>query len=120
MAGALGTVDLFTTREDLAIDLSRYGEDALWLRPFTASTGTMRRISERALDRLLDGPQTASGDSMYISRALALAAVEVFEGHTRPLSRDRRRAAKETPAIPSVRALIAKSLDLIDVAYRGR
>jgi hypothetical protein len=41
----LGNVDLFTTREDLAIDLWRYGEDALWLRPFTASTGTMRLIS---------------------------------------------------------------------------
>jgi hypothetical protein len=97
----VGNVDLFTTREDLAVDLWSYGEDALWKRPLTASTGRMRRISERALDHLLNGPKKAYGDSMYISKAVALAAVEVFEGEARQLARERRRPAKETLRSPA-------------------
>ena len=57
---------------------------------------------------------------MFISKALALAAVEVFEGEARPLARERRRPETQTPPIPRVRGQVANWLDLIDMAYRGR
>lgn len=116
----VSNVDLFSPREDIAVDLWRYGEDDLWTRPLTTSTRTMRRISELALDHLLHDPGGPSGDSMVISKALALAAVEVFEGEARPLVRERRRPESQTPPIPRVRGRLANWLDVIDMAYRGR
>ena len=114
------SVDLFTPREDLAIDLWRYGEDDLWKRAYIASTRKMRKISDRALDHLLEGEQTASGDSMLIAKALALAAVEVFEGQPRALKRKARRPEKDVPRGPAIRRWIANSLDILDMAFRGR
>jgi hypothetical protein len=103
----LGTV-VWTERTSLAEDLWRYGEDDLWKRVLTASDQTMEAIGRRAMDHLLHGQALPSGGSMLISKALALAAVEVLEGVERPLRRSRRRPRRDFPGQPPVRSFIAR------------
>jgi hypothetical protein len=98
---------VWTERSSLAVDLWRYGEDELWKRVLTLADRTMKQIGERAEHHLVHGPTTRAGDSMLISKALALAAVEVLEGNARPLKRDRRRPESEFPGLPRVRGWIA-------------
>ena len=98
---------VWTERSSLAIDLWRYGEDDLWKRVLTLPDKSMKRIGERADQRLVYGPTTRTGDSMLISKALALAAVEVLEGNPRPLKRERRRPESEFPGLPRVRSWLA-------------
>jgi hypothetical protein len=116
----VANAEVFTPRADLAEDLWRYGEDELWTKALTASNRKMKRISELSLDHLLEGPTSASGDSMPIARALALAAVEVFEGEARPLKRNRRRPEQDVPEMPSLRLRVAGWLDVRDMVIGGR
>ena len=99
---------VWTERTSLAEELWRYGEDDLWQRVLTASDQTMEAIGLRAMDHLLHGQALPSGGSMLISKALALAAVEVFEGDERPLRRDRRRPQRDFPGLPPARSFIAR------------
>ena len=99
---------VWTERTSLAEDLWRYGEDDLWQRVLTASDQTMEAIGLRAMDHLLHGQALPSGGSMLISKALALAAVEVLEGDERPLRRDRRRPQRDLPGLPTARSFIAR------------
>ena len=112
--------ELFTPRADLAEDLWRYGEDDLWKRALTASNRRMKRISDASMRHLLEGPQVASGGSMLISKALALAAVEVFEGKPRPLARERRRPENDVPELPALRLRLSRWLDVLDMMFGGR
>jgi hypothetical protein len=98
---------VWTERSSLAVDLWRYGEDELWKRVLTLRDRTMKQIGERADYHLTHGPTTRAGDSMLISKALALAAVEVLEGHFRPMKCTRRRATSDFPGLPRVRSWIA-------------
>jgi hypothetical protein len=98
---------VWTERSSLAVDLWRYGEDELWKRVLTLPDRTMKQIGERADYHLTRGPTTRAGDSMLISKALALAAIEVLEGHSRPLKRTRRRPTSQFPGLPRVRSWIA-------------
>lgn len=98
---------VWTERSSLALDLWRYGEDELWKRSLTLPDRTMEQIGERADYHLTHGPTTRAGDSMLIAKALALAAVEVLEGHSRPLKRTRRRSDSDFPGLPRVRGWIA-------------
>lgn len=99
---------VWTERASLAEDLWRYGEDDHWKRVLTVSDRTMKAIGERASDLLLYGPSLPSGDSMLISKTLALAAVEVLEGQSRELRRERRRPQRDFPGLPPVRSFIAR------------
>lgn len=72
-----------TSRELLQADLRTYGEEELASRVPYLDDAAMRRIGEVAL------PHACTG--MLIAKALALAAVEVLEGASRPLKRGRRR-----------------------------
>src|ERR671936_681795 len=92
---------VWTERSSLAVDLWRYGEDELWKRVLTLPDRTMKQIGERADYHLTRGPTTRAGDSMLISKALALAAIEVLEGHSRPLKRTRRRPTSQFPGATS-------------------
>jgi hypothetical protein len=95
-------------RTRLALELWRYGEDDLWQRVLTASAPTMDAIGERTDWYLFQGEPDASGGSMLIDRAFALAAVEVIEGAARPLRRDRRRPEKDFPGFPPIRGFVAR------------
>jgi hypothetical protein len=99
---------VWTERSSLAVELWRYGEDELWKRVLTLPDRTMQQIGERADHHLTRGPTTRAGDSMLIAKALALAAVEVLEGHSRPLKRARRRPRSEFPGLPRFRSWIAR------------
>ena len=112
----------------MAIDLWRYGEDDLWKRVLTLPDRTMKQIGERADQHLIYGPTTRAGDSMLISKALALAAVEVLEGKPRPLKRVRRRPESERPGLPRVRGWLAarwfdryatRARKIVEAARRG-
>ena len=92
---------IWTERTALAEELWRYGEDDLWKKPLTASKPTMDAIGEKAMNNPAEG-------STLIAKALALAAVEVFEGGPRPLARERRRPGSEFPGLPPVRAAYAR------------
>jgi len=92
---------IWTERASLAEDLWRYGEDDLWTRPLTASKETMDEIGEKAA-------RLPADESTLISKALALAAIEVFEGRPRSLARERRRPQSEFPGCPRIRGAIAR------------
>ena len=86
---------IYTTREDLADILWRYGEDAL-----AARVANERDVSKVQLDlvgkvadryALSDEHALDSGRGMMIDKALAHGAVEVLEGQERELARKRRR-----------------------------
>ena len=63
------------SREHLAVDLRTYGEEELAERALTATEAEMQRIGERGAELAYTG--------MLIAKAVALAAIEVFEGRSR-------------------------------------
>ena len=73
---------IWTERTSLAYQLWAYGEDKLWKQVLTCRQQTMDKIGELADSHLFDGPNASTGESALIDRALASAAVEVFEGTT--------------------------------------
>src|SRR3954449_3443183 len=83
-SGQFGGV-MWIERTHLARELWRYGEDDVWRRVLSASDSTMEAIGARAEWHTFQGESAANGGSMLIDRAFALAAVEVLEGHGRPL-----------------------------------
>lgn len=79
-------------RDTLAIDLRTYGEDDAADRVLSLSDEDLARIWERADHYVYsDEHALASGRSMLIGKALALAAVDVLEGAPRELRWKRRR-----------------------------
>jgi hypothetical protein len=91
-----------TSREDLAHDLWSYGEDGLAQQVESLPRDEMEAIFERAWYYAMAPEHAApSGGGMLLSKALALAAVEVIEGRPRELERMRRRPgfAKDRPHI---------------------
>jgi hypothetical protein len=79
-------------RQTLAEDLWEYGEDELAHHALTLSDPDLGRVGVLAGRILLsDEYATPSGASPMLSKACALAAVEVVEGRRRPLARRRRR-----------------------------
>ena len=82
-----------TTRELLQADLRTYGEDELAARVPTLGEAEMRTIAEAA-DRYLYTPERP-----LLAKAVALAAVEVLEGASRPLKRNRRRLKGTYPGM---------------------
>jgi hypothetical protein len=99
---------IWTERTTLAHHLWSYGEDDLWKRPLMCRGATMTRIGELAEQHLFDGPNASQAEAALLSRGLASAAVEVFEGAPRPLRRKRRRPDKEFPGYPRLRTLVAR------------
>lgn len=77
------------TKEKIEHDLRSYGEDSVAAMLMNISDEDFRRIGERAFDFACQ-PSTPSGRGMLISKALALAAVEVIEGAPRKLRLKRR------------------------------
>ena len=73
------------SRELLEADLRTYGEDELAARIPSLSEAEIQRIGEVA-DRYLYTPERP-----LIAKAVALATVNVLEGASRPLKRNRRR-----------------------------
>lgn len=67
-------------------DLKDYGEDDVAAKIPGLSESDLTRIGEIAFDHSLTG--------MLLAKAIALAAVEVVEGHPRELKRKRRRFRK--------------------------
>lgn len=84
---------LTTGVELISEDLYRWGEEeaAFWV--LTCSDEELVRICTVADWLLHFGPGRASGESMMIAKACALAAVYVREGRPRDLARIRRRPA---------------------------
>src|SRR4051794_3393615 len=68
----------------------------------------MNEIGERAERYAFYGEPASDGGSMLLDQAFALAAVEVIEGTTRPLRRERRRPETEFPGFPPIRGLLAR------------
>jgi hypothetical protein len=80
-------------RKTLAEDLWAYGEDDLAVRARELSDQDFERVQVLAGDLLGDERYvTPSGASMLLTKACALAAVEVMEGKHRVLRRQRRRS----------------------------
>lgn len=73
------------SRELFQTDLRTYGEEELALRVPALTDAEMQQIGEAA------GRNATTGGVPLIAKALALAAVEVLEGKSRPLKRNRRR-----------------------------
>ena len=86
------------TPEMLAVDLRTYGEDDLAERVLSAEPGMLERIFGRA-DHYVYSDEYASpsGGSMLLSKALALATIDVIEGQPRPLRWKRRRLKGISP-----------------------
>ena len=80
----------------IADDLWLYGEEKLATRALALSDQELERMREIAL-RYAHVSDKPSGAGMMISKAIALAAVEVMEGRPRPLTRTRRRPLKQSP-----------------------
>lgn len=80
------------TPEMLAVDLRTYGEDVLAESVLSAEPGVLERIFDRA-DHYVYSDEYArpSGAGMLLSKALALATIDVIEGQPRPLRWKRRR-----------------------------
>ena len=75
-----------TTREQLAVDLRSYGEDELASRVAQLTDIDMARIGELAYEKSV----SPNGEKL-LAKALALAAVEFFEGAPRNLHWKRRK-----------------------------
>jgi hypothetical protein len=90
--GTLRRMRIVVTRDQLALDLRTYGEDALAERVLTACDVELEAIWSRA-GRYALSPELAapSGASMLIARAVALAAVDVLESEPKPLRWKRRK-----------------------------
>jgi len=79
-------------RQTLAEDLWEYGEDDLAHQAILLSDLNLGRVGVLTGRILLSEEEaTPSGASPMLSKACALAAVEVIEGRRRPLARRRRR-----------------------------
>jgi hypothetical protein len=76
-----GSILLVSTPGDLSANLKSYGEPAAAERALAATQPELRRIYERAAEIV--------GSVANDHKALALAAVEVFEGRPRALARKR-------------------------------
>ncbi|MBB3326347.1 hypothetical protein FHX39_001291 [Friedmanniella antarctica] len=87
---ASGPVLLTTGAAMVAEDLERYGESATAAWVLTCSEEELVRVCTVADWLLYNGPARASGASMLIAKACALAAVYVHEGRPRDLARSRR------------------------------
>lgn len=74
---------IVVSRQHLAIDLRTYGEDELAARALNATEEEMLRIGERGAELACTG--------MLIAKAVALAAIEVFESKSRPTRWNRRK-----------------------------
>ena len=85
-----GATVLTTGAALVAADLQRYGEPATAAWVLTCTDEELVRICTVADWLLHHGPGPASGASMMIARACALAAVYVHEGGPRDLARSRR------------------------------
>jgi len=70
-------------REVLATDLRTYGEEGLASRALIATDAEIQRIGDRGDELALTG--------MLIAKAVVLAAIEVFEGKSRPPRWSRRK-----------------------------
>ncbi len=68
---------------DIADDLRNYGEDEV--------ASKVMHLRGDQLERLFELAAVHAQTGMLFAKALALAAVEVVEGHTRPLRRERRK-----------------------------
>jgi hypothetical protein len=84
--GMFQAVPVSTSRELLQANLRTYGEDELAACILTLSDAEMNKIGEVA-DHYLYAP----GKPPLLAKVVALAAVEVLEGASRPLKRNRRR-----------------------------
>ncbi|TKV56906.1 hypothetical protein FDO65_18880 [Nakamurella flava] len=82
---------MLTTGVDMVAEaLDRYGEAATAEWILTCTDDELVRVCAVADWLLSDGPSTATGRSMMIGEACALAAVYVREGSPRQLARSRR------------------------------
>ncbi|WP_458112275.1 hypothetical protein M1D88_18835 [Arthrobacter sp. R1-13] len=92
---------LVTSRESIIADLLSYGEKATaeWIS--RCSDDELMRTLSVGEWLLYYGPGPASGGSMLIGKAAALAAVYVHEGNPRDLTRRRRDLSAWAAAIPS-------------------
>ena len=77
-------------RNTIAQDLRTYGEDELADRVASITEGQRIQIGWAA-GRHWEGPET--GPSMQLRKAVAMAAVEVLEGASRSLKRQRARSS---------------------------
>ncbi|BBH17727.1 hypothetical protein Back2_20140 [Nocardioides baekrokdamisoli] len=86
-----------TKAEDIAHDLLEFGEPeaAAWM--LDCSDDEFVRVCSVADWLLYDGPTTATGRSMMIAKACALAAVYVHEGRPRDLRQSRRTKLAPSP-----------------------
>jgi hypothetical protein len=80
----------------IADDLWRYGEDDLARRAINLVDHELDRTAEIAGKHAATS-DVPSGAGMQLSKAIALAAVEVLEGKPRPLARKRRRSLRQSP-----------------------
>ena len=78
-----------SSREALGNDLRAYGETDLAARSADLTDAEMRQIGIRAF-AIATTPDPARAAGMLLAKALALAAVEVIEGPSRDLHRQRR------------------------------
>ncbi len=83
-------------RRAIADDLWRYGEDDLAWRVINLGDHDLDRTAEIAGKNAATS-DVPSGAGMLLSKAIALAAVEVLEGEPRPLARKRRRPLRQSP-----------------------
>lgn len=79
------------------MDLRHYGEDeaALWIESCTDEEFV--RVCNVADFVLFFGPTAASGGSMLIAKACAIAAMYIYEGAPRRLNRNRRDLKRALP-----------------------
>jgi hypothetical protein len=83
-------------RRAIADDLWRYGEDDLARQVVHLTNHELDRIGEIAGKHSATS-DVPSGAGMLLSKAMALAAVEVLEGKARPLARKHRRPLDQSP-----------------------
>ncbi len=88
---------LLTTRAMTWQDLLAYGEDDVAEWVMSASDDEFLAVCGVANWLIRRGPRTPSGNSMTLSKAAALAAVAIHDGHPRKLARKARKPDR-TPA----------------------
>lgn len=89
---------LHARRSSIANDLWDYGEEAASQAVFRLSIDDYERVLDRAYELYSDIPDGATR-GMMLSKACALAAVEVLESGPRPLARKRRRVLPMPPEL---------------------
>ena len=89
---------IMTSRAALAKELWSFGEDDFYQRATDLTDAALLAIGKRAMEiTTASMPATADGASMPLGQALALAAVEFYDGKPRLLRRNRRRPQKDYP-----------------------